>query len=195
MKKEENYIFNFDDFVKESLTRKKSRDTFLEYGKYYGSLEGTALEDTYFYKEYLSKFDVSGFRVACPQGAARDFDYALLAQLIAASFCSDYELHLDEQWKASPTEMPLVDIRLLVSYDTQDIDVFVHKLSSQQIYTLFDIYLCEYIGNSVIQAQHNGEGREAIELEWQMKLRKYKKHLRALLREAEQWRQEHNNNH
>jgi len=187
-----NYIFKFKDFVKESLKKKKTRASFLKYGKYFGSLVGTPLEDTNFYKNYLSKFDVSGWRVACPYGLEKDYDYELLIRLIVASFSSDYELHLDERWRASPVGPPLVDICLFARSEVSSAKKFLQDLSPTQIYTLYDIYLREQIDISSLYAEESARDRregDAILIERRMKLKKYEMRKRALLLEAAEYRQ------
>jgi len=185
MKEENNYLFKFEDFVKETLAEEEHRETILNYGKYYGSLEGVALEDTEFYKNYLSKFDVSGMRIVGPDGSEDDFDYELFTRLVVASLSSEYELRLDDRWKASPKGVPVVDICLFVKAEAGSTQRLSTALLPYHVYKLHSIYMREQMDLSVMLAEENGdEGEDSLNEDRLKQLKKYEERKKQLFEEA-----------
>jgi len=186
MKKESNYLFKYDDFVRESLESEKSREEFLKYSKNFGDMKGMPLEETDFYKNYLSKFDISGINVVCPDDCEKDFDYDLLTRLIIGSFSSDYELRLDDRWKESPHGDPLVSICIYVKTTEGNRQKLLHNLWTFQVFRLFEIYLKEQveIGNLMVEEKGDEEDLNLIGEERLIQLKKFETRKNQILEEA-----------
>ena len=190
MKKNNHYLFQFDSFIKEALESEKYHDSIVNYGKAYESLEDTALEDTTFYKGYLSKFDISGFEIKPPEDLEDDFDYELLVRLIVASFSSDYVLSLDETWKDNPNVCaePLMNVSVFVKTDSGNQNKQLQELWSFQVLRLFEIYLIEQIDLATVYAEEKEDEDEEIANgvpeARQLRLRKYEIRKKQLLNDA-----------
>ena len=86
-------LFDFPAFIAELRNNDKKKEIIEKYEKYV--LKGEKItgdvKDQKWYKDYLSKFDkLPAYKV--PEDLEDDFDWALLFQLIAGSFSSDYRL-------------------------------------------------------------------------------------------------------
>lgn len=190
MKKNNHYLFQFDSFIKEALESEKYHDSIVNYGKAYESLEDTALEDTTFYKDYLSKFDISGFEIKPPEDLEDDFDYELLFRLIVASFSSDYVLSLDETWKDNPNVSadPITNVSVFVKTDSGNQNKELQELWSFQILRLFEIYLNEQIELATLYAEEKEDEDEEIANgvpeARHLRLRKYDARKKQLLKDA-----------
>lgn len=190
MKKNNHYLFQFDSFIKEALESEKNHDSIVNYGKVYESLEDTALEDTTFFKDYLSKFDISCFEIKPPEDLEDDFDYELLVRLIVASFSSDYVLSLDETWKDNPNVSadPITNVSVFVKTDSGKQHKDLQELWSFQILRLFEIYLIEQIGLATLYAEEKEEEDEEIASgvpeARQLRLRTYEARKKQLLKDA-----------
>jgi len=190
MKKKNHYLFQFDSFVKEALESEKYHDSIVNYGKAYESLEDTALEDTTFYKDYLSKFDISGFEIKPPENLEDEFDYELLVRLIVSSFSSDYVLSLDEAWKDDPNVCaePLTNVSVFVKTDFGNQNKELQELWSFQILRLFEIYLNEQIELATLYAEDKEDEDEEIANgvpeARHLRLRKYEARKKQLLKDA-----------
>ena len=193
MKKNSHYLFQFDSFVKEALESEKYHDSIVNYGKAYESLEDTALEDTTFYKDYLSKFDISGFEIKSPEDLEDDFDYELLVRLIVSSFSSDYVLSLDETWKDNPdvSTEPLTNVSVFVKTDSGNQNKDLQELWSFQVLRLFEIYLIEQIDLAILYAEEKedeedeeDETANGVAEARQLRLRKYEARKKQLLKGA-----------
>ena len=190
MKKNNHYLFQFDSFVKEALESEKYHDSIVNYGKAYESLEDKALEDTTFYKDYLSKFDISGFKIKPPGDLEDDFDYELLTRLIISSFSSNYVLSLDETWKDNPnvSAEPLTNVSVFVKTDSGSQNKDLQELWSFQVLRLFEIYLIEQIDLAVLYAEEledeDDETTNSVYEERQLRLRRYEAQKKQLLKDA-----------
>lgn len=190
MKKKNHYLFQFDSFVKEALESEKYHDSIVNYGKAYESLEDTALEDTTFYKDYLSKFDISGFEIKPPENLEDEFDYELLVRLIVSSFSSDYVLSLDEAWKDDPniSADPITNVSVFVKTDSGNHYKELQKLWSFQILRLFEIYLNEQIELATLYAEEKEDEDEEIANgvpeARHLRLKKYEARKKQLLKDA-----------
>ena len=190
MKKNNHYLFQFDSFVKEALESKKHHDSIVNYGKTFESLENTTLEDTTFYKDYLSKFDISGFEIKPPENLEDEFDYELLVRLIVSSFSSDYVLSLDETWKDNPNVCaePLTNVSVFVKTDSGSQNKDLQELWSFQVLRLFEVYLIEQIDLAVLYAEEmedeEDETVNSVSEERQLRLRRYEARKKQLLKDA-----------
>lgn len=190
MKKNNHYLFQFDSFVREALESEKYHDSIVNYGKAYESLENTALEDTTFYKDYLSKFDISGLEIKPPEDLEDEFDYELLVRLIVASFSSNYVLSLDETWKDNPnvSAEPLTNVSVFVKTDSGSQKRDLQELWSFQVLRLFEIYLIEQIDLAVLYAEEmedeEDETANSVSEERQLRLRRYEGRKKQLLKDA-----------
>ena len=157
MKNNHLYKFNFDTFVRYALKSNDKKDVIVNYGNAYESLEDTLLEDTSFYKDYLSKFDTSNLNLIVPEGLEDCFDYDLFVRLVAASLSSEYTLSLDESWKENPnmsSDSPLTNISIYVVIDKCRIHKDLKELCSFQIYRMYEIYLMEQIQHALNLAEY-----------------------------------------
>ena len=190
MKKKNHYLFQFDSFAKEALESEKYHDSIVNYGKAYESLEDTALEDTTFYKDYLSKFDISGFEIKPPENLEDEFDYELLVRLIVSSFSSDYVLSLDEAWKDDPniSADPITNVSVFVKTDSGNHNKELQELWSFQILRLFEIYLNEQIELATLYAEEKEDEDEEIANgvpeARHLRLKKYEARKKQLLKDA-----------
>ena len=182
-------MFQFDSFVKEALESEKSHDSIVNYGKAFESLENIALEDTTFYKDYLAKFDISGFEIKPPEDLEDDFDYELLVRLIVSSFSSDYVLSLDETWKDNPnvSAEPLTNVSVFVKTDLGNQNKDLQELWSFQVLRLFEIYLLEQINLAILYAEEIEDEKIASSVTEarQLRIRKYEARKKQLLKNAE----------
>lgn len=197
MKKKKHYVlFQFDAFVEESLESEKHHDSIVKYGKAFENLQDMALEDTTFYKDYLSKFDVSGFEIKAPEELKDDFDFELLTRLIAASFSSDYVLSLDDTWKDNPdaSDEPLANVTIFVETNNKSQKKTLQELWSFQVLRLFEIYLIEQIDLAVVYAEggKDEDGVNGVTMERLKRLKKFEEQKQLLLKSAEWFRSNKN---
>jgi len=178
-------VFTFADFVQNSLRDEKTREDILKYGQHYGSLEEAALEDTEFYKNYLSQFDLSGIKIMYPEDGFVEYDFDLLALLVIASFSCDYEFQLDEEWKSAPQGEPMVDLVIFVEAEEGSTQKNLKDLWSYQIHRLFSIYLNEQVRLSSMIAEDMDNDAEDVTTTRQEYLEIFDNRKKQLLDEAE----------
>ncbi len=158
-----DYLFNFKEFVAD-LRENEEKSTIIEkYEERFGGIEDY-LEDTLFWQEYLSKFEISEDMLSLlrtPQDLEFDFDWKLLLISIASSFSSSYYLE--------PTDKGL-NILIKVASDDQEITKTIESLWSYQIHRLFEIYIEEQINLHSLKADSEQEAN-AIDKEREMRLR------------------------
>ena len=190
MKKKKHYLFQFYSFVKEALESEKYHDSIVNYGKAYESLEDIVLEDTTLYKDYLSKFDISGFEIKPPEGLEDEFDYELLVRLIVSSLSSDYVLSLDDTWKDNPnvSAEPLTNVSVFVKTESGNIKKDLQELWSFQVLRLFEIYLREQIDLAILFAELKEDEKGLttdVQEERLLRHKRYEERKTQLLRDAE----------
>lgn|GEM_PF-3529886 len=196
MEKNHLYKFNFDTFVRYALKSNDKKDIIVNYGNAYESLEDTLLEDTSFYKDYLSRFDTSNLNVIVPEGLEDSFDYDLFVRLVAASISSEYTLSLDESWKENPNmsaDSPLTNISIYVVIDKSRIHKDLKELCSFQIYRMYEIYLLEQIQHALNLAEYklleceDDEDDEPfyVETERLLRIKRFSERKSLLMKEAE----------
>lgn len=199
MEKNHLYKFNFDTFVRYALKSNDKKDVIVNYGNAYESLEDTLLEDTSFYKDYLSKFDTSNLNLIVPEGLEDSFDYDFFVRLVAASLSSEYTLSLDESWKENPNmsaDSPLTNISIYVVGDKSNIHKDLKELCSFQIYRMYEIYLMEQIQHALNLAEYklleceDDEDDEPfyVETERLLRINRFSERKSLLLKEAEWFR-------
>jgi len=189
MEQENLYLFDYEDFIEETLEDEKLNEGLLKYSEYYGNIQDIPLEETEFYKNYLSRFDTSGIKLRCPDDSENDFDYDLLTRLIVGSFSCDYELSLAEKWKASPEGDPLVELNIIVKVKSGSAQESLHELWTFQIIKMFGIYLREQIDVSNIIAEEVGDDVDEDDLDPMnegrlVSLRKFELRKNQILEEA-----------
>lgn len=196
MEKNHLYKFNFDTFVRYALKSNDKKDVIENYGNAYESLEDTLLEDTSFYKDYLSKFDTSNLNLIVPEGLEDSFDYDLFVRLVAASLSSEYTLSLDESWNENhnmSADSPLTNISIYVVIDKGRIHKDLKELCSFQIYRMYEIYLLEQIQHALNLAEYklleceDDEDDEPfyVETERLLRIKRFSERKSLLLKEAE----------
>lgn len=163
-------LFDYSDFIKELKNNNEKRECVEMYSKYYGSQDDINIEDTPFYKDYLSKFEVP-FNVATPEELEDDFDWDLLIKLVAGSFSSKYDLLLDE---GSQETIPKVHLYITVRSRDQKVTKDIFELCSFQIIKLFNIYIEEQMNLFSLKAEDKEEVTAILE-EQNMRLAKFKK--------------------
>jgi len=144
-------------------------ETITNYEKHYGSLnELEYIEETAFYKDYLSKFDNDieldlgeNTRWANRIGLNSD----LLLRLIAASLSSKYTLELSEDWKKNPTEQIKARLTIFVETKAQMTRNNVDELWCFQIDRLYSIYEEEQMNISCLYYNDDGEIDEEFKAE------------------------------
>lgn len=190
MKKKNHYLFQFDSFVEEALKNEKYHESIVNYFKNYESLENITLEDTTFFKDYLSKFDISGFDIRSPEGLEDDFDYELLVRLIVSSLSMDYVICLDEKWKENPnlSTQPLTNISFFVKTESGRKELKLHELWSLQVVILFETFITEQIDLATLYAEEKVDEDEEIENSVsevrQLNIRKYEEQKKQLMKDA-----------
>lgn len=149
----------------------EQEDDIKEYIAQYGLEWDTPIEEHPFYKDYLSKFKID-WNLATPDGVwmtKRDKD--LLVRLVLGSFSSSYSLSFTEGWKANPTGMAEVDLRISVRSDGKYISKTVSDLWGGQIRRLFSIYIDEQI--HLLMAAEDEDEIEEYREERQKRLQGY----------------------
>ena len=142
----------------------KKRNIILKYEAMFGSLNDMDIQQTRFYKNYLSKFDVP-FRVNVPEDLTDDFDWDLLMRLIAGSYSSEMTLHVNPKWLEKPKDEILVDVYIEVKSEGQKIEKKLDELWSFQILRLYEIYIEEQMNMLVAAYDHEDNGDEDDEVE------------------------------
>jgi len=149
----------------------KQEDDIKEYIAQYGLEWDTPIEEHPFYKDYLSKFKID-WNLATPDGVwmtKREKD--LLVRLVLGSFSSSYSLSFTEGWKANPTGMAEVDLRISVESKGQYSHNNVSDLFGFQISRLFSIYIDEQI--HLLMAAEDEDEIEEYREEQEKRLRSY----------------------
>lgn len=137
------------------------------------------LEDTSFYKEYLSKFDVEkaieGYElVTNPESKATKDDYLMLLRLICASFTTaDFEALFDNEHKT-------VEFTIEIGSDERSVTKKLQDFFYLHILMLMERYLGEQINMEAMRMDSEAD-REAIDLKrsisvicFENKMKKYR---------------------
>ena len=155
-------LFNFQEFVEDLRVNPEKKEIIEKYEKIYGDIVGT-IKDQPWFKEYVWTFPVIEY--IYPEELKKDFDWAMLKQLVLASFSSDYELK-KEEWKKER------ELYIAVKSGDQSVVKKVSELWSFQIQRLYEIYVEEQINLHVLKWESEDE-KIAIEQERQMRLKKW----------------------
>ena len=193
-------LYDFSNHILELQDNSKKKEEILDkYTKYYGSLEGMDIYDTLFYKKYLNKFECP-FRLASPEDLEDDFDWDLLVKLVSASFSSEYDLIIDEEWKKNPEGMPKAHIYITVKQGKQSVTKDIEELWSFQIIRLYEIYAEEQMSLFVLMAEErekaddersfsdhlkDDEEPDELEMEQEQRMEAFNKKVELLMKEAE----------
>ena len=124
----------------------------------------------------MTQFPTIPFKT--PDELSKDFDWALLQQLVVASFSSDYELKKEEDWQK------LRDLFIAVKSGDQSVVKTVSELRSFQILRLYEIYIEEEMNLHALKYEDEKE-TDAIDQEREMRKRKWKAVQSTLGREKE----------
>lgn len=144
-------LFNFQTFVAELRENAEKKEVIEKYEKFFGPIEGE-LVDQAWYKEYVTSYPSTAYQA--PEEITQDFDWALLMQLVAASFSSDGLIESIEG-----QELP----EFVISVQSGD-QVVVKKISELrgfQVLRLYEIYAEEQMNLQILIAEDEKE-KEAI---------------------------------
>jgi len=174
-------VINFEDYVQETMQHDSECEQFLQYNEHYGSLEDTALEDTEFYKNYLSRFDLTGIKVIGPKRNMLKFDPELLTRFILGSYACDYHLELDEDWMKNPKGTPLFN--LVLNVGGEDSLGCLKDLWSYQALGIFSACIDEQVAASIKLAE-GGEDAERVTEKREKYIDLFEKRKKMLLAKA-----------
>lgn len=156
-------LFDFASFIQELKENKEKKEIVEKYEKHFGPIEGW-IKDQSWFTEYLIQFKASKFLV--PDELEKDFDRALLQQLVLGSFSSDYELKVESKDKESLPELYIA----VKSWD-QSVVKKVSELRSFQVQRLYEIYIEEQLNLHILKQEDENE-KNAIEQERTMRLKR-----------------------
>lgn len=173
----------------ELLKEQKFSESMLAYCEQYGCKpEETAFQDTECYKNYVSRYDVSGMKVALPEGFDMADKTGMFTKLFFASLSWEYDMRLDEAWKASPVGEPAVEIYLFAeTKDGEKSQRSMKTLSPSQIYQFHLIVMNEMVQHSIMLAQDKAVGNmtHPVNKLRQERLQAFEQRKKQLLAEAE----------
>ena len=144
--------FDFKSFIENLRDNPEKKEIVEKYEKLVEPLENKEIEETIFYKEYLSKFEIPfkgkiWFQV--PEYLDEDFDWNLLIKLIAASFSSKMSIVL------LYPELPKICID--VESGDKKATKCLNELWGFQIARMFEIYLEETINLEIFKNEDEKE--------------------------------------
>lgn len=151
-----NYLFDFNCFISSLRNKPEKRSTIEEYESYYGIMP-EKIEETQFYIEYLSKFEIPDEiieHLQLPEELVENFDWKLLCKLILSSLSSECYFTL-------PNEDNKVDLIIKVRSGDSVVIKSLSELWSFQILRLYEIYVEENINLCKLKAEDERE-RDAI---------------------------------
>lgn len=169
--------FYFDNFRSDKAGQPKLSKKILDYEAKVASLSDMSLEDTDFYKDYLSRFEVMNVRT--PE-MELEFPYKwdTMLRLAAASFSCKTCLSLGHN---SNEELP--DLHLSVSSNKEEYKILAN-LSFFQVERLFYIFVDEILAlelhrndNPDAEVEIRGTRNQKV-VEWNMGLAQFKPMLR-----------------
>jgi len=158
-------LFDFGSFIQELRENPEKKEIVEKYEKFYGPISGGIKEQVWFAK-YLIQFKATKFLV--PNELEKDFDRALLQQLVLWSFSSDYELKNESKDKES-----LPELYIAVKSGDQSVVKKVSELRSFQVQRLYEIYVEEQLNLQILKEEDENENN-AIEQERTMRLKRRK---------------------
>jgi len=166
--------FDFKSFIENLRDNPEKKEIVEKYEKLVEPLENKEIEETVFYKEYLSKFEIPfkekiWFQVS--EYLDEDFDWNLLIKLIAASFSSKMSIVLIYP------KLPKICIDV-VSGDKK-ITKCLDELESFQIARIFEIYLEEIITFEISKNEDEKE-KEIILSHRQENIKKWQKEVERI---------------
>lgn len=167
-------MFDFQSIITQLKEKHDGEEKFKKFIE--GLNEHSTIEDTTFYKEYLSKFEVErafdDFNLTDVEDVllSKD-DLFMLFRLIVASFSSSYDILYDKQSKT-------IDLSISVKSSEQFITKKISELWSFQIMKMFDIYVNEQIELSI--EDYDPEELEEFKDQRKIRLMIFKKKVRQI---------------
>lgn len=167
-------LFDFQSIITQLKEKHDGEEKFKKFIE--GLNEHSTIEDTTFYKEYLSKFEVErafdDFNLTDVEDVllSKD-DLFMLFRLIVASFSSSYDILYDKQSKT-------IDLSISVKSSEQFITKKISELWSFQIMKMFDIYVNEQIELSI--EDYDPEELEEFKDQRKIRLMIFKKKVRQI---------------
>lgn len=147
-------MFDFKEYIKSLLDNKEKQESVRKYIKCVENIEEIErVEDTFFYKNYISKFPTFDYLV--PEEIKEDFDWVLLLQLVTSAFSAEVTVEYNEEEKG-------IEVSIAVQSGETKVKKKISELWSFQVLRLFEIFIEERI-NLEILANDEEEERIAIE--------------------------------
>lgn len=139
-----------------------------DYEAVFGDQSETDIQDTLFYKEYLSAFNIKDICYRIPEELSDEFDWGLLLRLIIGSFSSQYDLILSEEEGQAPIW------ELVIHATSGDIRASkrISELWSFQIVRLYEIYIEEMMNLALLKHEDMNEC-SVVDLERSRRLEKW----------------------
>lgn len=167
-------LFDFQAFVDELREKAEKKQIVEKYEKYLWPITGN-FDQQEWYTQYTSQFEPIDYKV--PEELKGDFDWKFLAQLVLASFSSDYEL------KKNPDDADnaeaLKDLYIAVKSGDQSVVKTVSELRSFQILRLYEIYIEEQINLHALMYEDEKE-KTAIQQERDMRIKRRQLYLETM---------------
>jgi hypothetical protein len=167
-------LFDFQAFVEELREKAEKKQIVEKYEKYLWPITGN-FDQQEWYTQYVSKFEAIDYKV--PEELKTDFDWKFLAQLVLASFSSDYELKKTAE-DADNIEA-LKDLYIAVKSGDQSVVKTISELWSFQILRLYEIYIEEQINLHALMYEDEKE-KVAIQQEREMRTKRRQLYLETM---------------
>ncbi len=150
-------LFDFGAFIQDLRENPEKKEIVEKYEKFFGPISGW-IKDQIWFTEYLTNFKTTKFLV--PDELEKDFDRALLQQLVLGSLSSDYEL----KWEKDQDP----ELFIAVKSWEQSVVEKVSELRSFQVQRLYEIYIEEQLNLHILKQEDENE-KNAIEQERTMR--------------------------
>lgn len=142
-------MFDFKEFIDNLKDNDEKKDIVEKYEKLVEPLP-EKFEDTIIYKDYLSKFNISGLDLLYPEYIDEEFNWDLLVRLIISSFSSSYVLDSDNKtWK--------LELVINVSAGDKHIAKKLSELWGFQISRMYEIYIEEQMNLEILAHEDEKE--------------------------------------
>lgn len=167
------YLFDFKEFVAVEILSEEENNEVKQYTNCFGEIG--EMEDTLFWKEYLSKFEVPDIvleKLKVQDTEKDDYDWRLLVILIGSSFASKYSLDIAPDG---------IRLHIRVSNDDGDkMDKRIEELWTYQIARLYEIYLKEQMSLQVLKS-NSEEEFDTVERKRKSNLLHFRKKMTTLI--------------
>ena len=143
-------FFRFQELLEDFKTDSSKKEVIEKYEKLVEPLDGKSIEDTVFFRNYLSRFKLPSIYpwYQVPEGIKDDFDWNLLARLVIGSLSSEVKLvfpHPELQ------ELPRFGIE--VEFSGTGVKRYIDELFIFQVHRLFYIYIDELMQFEILRRE------------------------------------------